>query len=50
MRDGKRRGRPPGAKNRIKVESMKDGKRRGRPPGAKNRINIESMRCPFHYQ
>jgi hypothetical protein len=25
MRDGKRRGRPPGAKNRIKVESMKDG-------------------------
>jgi hypothetical protein len=33
----KRRGRPPGTKNRPKQESSAAPKRRGRPPGSKNR-------------
>lgn len=38
----KKRGRPPGSKNKPKVEETPAPKRRGRPPGSKNKPKVEA--------
>lgn len=41
---GKRRGRPPGSKNKPKAAAAAGApKRRGRPPGSKNRPKVAAM-------
>lgn len=50
---GKRRGRPPGSKNKNSGESASpSGKRRGRPPGSKNKTSGESASAeePVDYE